>query len=193
MKYTYPPGATPLNADEASGLIPDHITTQDALNEWEQQNILDGLNWALKQHKREVLDDLFVRDLHKKMFDKTWKWAGTYRRSNKNIGIEWQMIPVALRNLFADVSFQIEHNSFPPDELATRFHHRLVAIHPFPNGNGRHARMMADLLIQRLGGEPFSWGGRSLVQHGDERERYIAALQAADREDYTLLMEFVRS
>jgi Fic-DOC domain mobile mystery protein B len=193
MKYTYPPGATPLNADEASGLIPDHITTQDALNEWEQQNILDGLNWALKQHKRELLDDLFVRDLHKKMFDKTWKWAGTYRRSNKNIGIEWQMIPVELRNLFADVSFQIEHNSFPPDELATRFHHRLVAIHPFPNGNGRHARMMADLLIQRLGGEPFSWGGRSLVQHGDERERYIAALQAADKEDYTLLMEFVRS
>ncbi len=193
MKYTYPPGATPLNADEASGLIPDHITTQDALNEWEQQNILDGLNWALKQHKRELLDDLFVRDLHKKMFDKTWKWAGTYRRSNKNIGIEWQMIPVELRNLFADVSFQIEHNSFPPDELATRFHHRLVAIHPFPNGNGRHARMMADLLIHRLGGEPFSWGGRSLVQHGDERERYIAALQAADREDYTLLMEFVRS
>jgi Fic-DOC domain mobile mystery protein B len=193
MKYTYPPGATPLNADEASGLIPDHITTQDALNEWEQQNILDGLNWALKQHKRELLDDLFVRDLHKKMFDKTWKWAGTYRRSNKNIGIEWQMIPVELRNLFADVSFQIEHNSFPPDELATRFHHRLVAIHPFPNGNGRHARMMADLLIQRLGGEPFSWGGRSLVQHGDERERYIAALQAADKEDYTPLMEFVRS
>ncbi|WBF66692.1 mobile mystery protein B [Desulfovibrio subterraneus] len=193
MKYTYPPGATPLNADEASGLIPDHITTQDALNEWEQQNILDGLNWALKQHKRELLDDLFVRDLHKKMFDKTWKWAGAYRRSNKNIGIEWQMIPVALRNLFADVSFQIEHNSFPPDELATRFHHRLVAIHPFPNGNGRHARMMADLLIQRLGGDPFSWGGRSLVQHGDERERYIAALQAADKEDYTLLMEFVRS
>ncbi|GFM31668.1 mobile mystery protein B [Desulfovibrio subterraneus] len=193
MKYTYPPGATPLNADEASGLIPDHITTQDALNEWEQQNILDGLNWALKQHKRELLDDLFVRDLHKKMFDKTWKWAGTYRRSNKNIGIEWQMIPVELRNLFADVSFQIEHNSFPPDELATRFHHRLVAIHPFPNGNGRHARMMADLLIQRLEGEPFSWGGRSLVQHGDERERYIAALQAADKEDYTLLMEFVRS
>jgi len=193
MKYTYPPGATPLNADEASGLIPDHITTQDALNEWEQQNILDGLNWALKQHKRELLDDLFVRDLHKKMFDKTWKWAGTYRRSNKNIGIEWQMIPVELRNLFADGYFQIEHNSFPPDELATRFHHRLVAIHPFPNGNGRHARMMADLLIQRLGGEPFSWGGRSLVQHGDERERYIAALQAADKEDYTLLMEFVRS
>lgn len=193
MKYTYPPGATPLNADEASGLIPDHITTQDALNEWEQQNILDGLNWALKQHKRELLDDLFVRDLHKKMFDKTWKWAGTYRRSNKNIGIEWQMIPVELRNLFADVSFQIEHNSFPPDELATRFHHRLVAIHPFPNGNGRHARMMADLLIQRLGGKPFSWGGRSLVQHGDERERYIAALQAADKEDYTPLMEFVRS
>ncbi|UZP66281.1 mobile mystery protein B [Desulfovibrio mangrovi] len=193
MKYTYPPGATPLNADEASGLIPDHITTQDALNEWEQQNILDGLNWALKQHKRELLDDLFVRDLHKKMFDKTWKWAGTYRRSNKNIGIEWQTIPVELRNLFADVSFQIEHKSFPPDELATRFHHRLVAIHPFPNGNGRHARMMADLLIQRLGGEPFSWGGRSLVQHGDERERYIAALQAADKEDYTSLMEFVRS
>jgi Fic-DOC domain mobile mystery protein B len=128
------------------------------------------------------------------MFGTVWRWAGDFRRSQKNIGIEWMQVPVALRQLFQEVNGWLEYNSYPPDEIAARFHHRLVAIHAFSNGNGRHARLLADvLLVHLLGRERFSWGQENLTDAGECRHRYIAALQAADRHDYGLLLAFVRS
>lgn len=167
----YPPGATPLDADELASLIPGHLTTQAELNEWEQLNIQQGDAWARKQRK-EILNEAFAKQLHKQMFGETWRWAGTFRKSDKNIGIDWPKISVELRKLLDDVHYQIEHASYPPDEIAVRFHHRLVAIHPFPNGNGRHARLMADLLAERLGQPRFTWGSRSL-QAGARRDRTL--------------------
>lgn len=193
VNLDYPPGATPLDADELTGLIPKHIATQAELNEWEQLNILQGEAWGRKQQRKELLDEAFVRQLHKQMFGETWAWAGTFRNSGKNIGIDWQQIAIRLRDLLADVRYQIDHHTFPPDEIAVRFHHRLVSIHAFPNGNGRHARLMADLLAIKLGQPRFSWGSRSLVEANATRERYIQALQAADKHDYQLLCEFARS
>jgi len=193
MDFDYAPGATPLDPDEAAGLIPRHITTQGELNEWEQANILEGVQWALKQKKRDLLDEVFVRELHRRMLSKTWKWAGTYRQTDKNIGADWRQIPVQLRNLLDDAKTQIEFKSYPADALALRFHHRLVWIHPFANGNGRHARLMADLLIQRLGHPAFSWGRESLVTASTNRQSYLAALRAADNRDYQPLFEFARS
>lgn len=193
MRFHYAPGATPLDPDEAAGLIPSHITTQGQLNEWEQTNILEGAQWTARQRKREILDEVFLRELHRRMFGKTWKWAGAFRQSDKNIGVDWRQIPVHMRNLLDDVKVQIEHAAYPPDEIALRFHHRLVWIHPFANGNGRHARLAADLLIQRLGGPAFSWGGQSLVEASEKRKRYLVALRAADGRDYRELMEFARS
>jgi Fic-DOC domain mobile mystery protein B len=192
MKLDYPPGATPLDADELACLIPKHITTQGQLNEWEQLNILHGEDWARRQ-RREILDEAFVRLLHKQMFGKTWTWAGSFRTSDKNIGIDWRQIGVRLRDLLDDVRYQIDNKTYSPDETAVRFHHRLVAIHPFPNGNGRHARLMADLLVGKLGQPRFTWGSRSLVEASDTRKRYIAALQAADNRDFAPLMAFARS
>ena len=192
VNFEYPPGATPLDADELSCLIPGHIATQGELNEWEQLNIAHGEEWALRQRK-DILDDAFVRQLHHRMFGETWSWAGGYRTTDKNLGVEWQQIGVKLRDLINDVRYQIEQASYTPDEIATRFHHRLVAIHPFPNGNGRHARMMADLLIQKLGQPRFSWGSKSLNEASETRARYIEALRAADNGDIKLLMDFVRS
>ena len=192
MHIDYPPGATPLDADELASLIPGHITTQGELNEWEQANIVQGDQWARKQRK-EILNEGFLRQLHKQMFGETWKWAGEFRKSDKNIGIDWPKISVELRKLLDDVHYQIEHASYPPDEIAVRFHHRLVAIHPFPNGNGRHARLMADLLAKRLGQSGFTWGSHSLVDAGTTRQAYIAALQAADARDYASLLAFARS
>ncbi len=192
VNLDYPPGATPLDADELACLIPKHITTQSELNEWEQLNILQGEAWAQKQRK-DILDEVFVRQLHEKMFGETWSWAGTFRKSNKNIGIDWQHIGVRLRDLLNDVRYQIEHATYPPDEIATRFHHRLVVIHPFPNGNGRHARMMADLLVQKLGQLRFTWGSKILTEATETRDRYITALRAADHGDYPPLLAFVRS
>lgn len=192
-KLQYATGATPLDPDEAAGLIPRHITTQAELNEWEQTNILEGAQWAFKQKSRNLFDESFVRELHRRMFSKTWKWAGSFRLTDKNIGVDWRQIPVHLRNLLDDVKAQLEFKTYPPDELALRFHHRLVWIHPFANGNGRHARLMADLLIARLGASPLSWGGQSLVEASEKRVAYLAALKAADARDYQRLMQFARS
>jgi Fic-DOC domain mobile mystery protein B len=192
INLDYAPGATPLDADELASLIPSHITTQGELNEWEQLNIVQGDTWARKQRK-EILDEGFLRRLHQQMFGETWRWAGTFRKSDKNIGVDWLQIGVELKKLLDDVRYQMANDSLPPDDIAVRFHHRLVAIHPFPNGNGRHARLMADLLVERLGRPRFTWGSASLTDANETRQRYIAALQAADARDIAPLLAFARS
>lgn len=195
MEFHYAPGATPLDPDEAAGLVPTHITTQGDLNAWEQANILQGDQWAGRQKKRDLLDESFVRELHKKMFDKTWQWAGTFRKSNKNIGVDWPQISMKLRDLLDNTRYQIEHQVFDPDEIVVRFHHQLVWIHAFPNGNGRHARLMADILTVRLGLPRMTWGGGTvaLTSVGTIRETYLTALRAADQGQFTNLIEFARS
>lgn len=190
----HPDAATPLDPDEAAGLIPAHIRTQAELNEWEQTNILEGQRWALSRRTRAApLTEAFVRQLHKRMFGKTWQWAGTFRSSDKNIGVDWRQVGVQLKDLLEDTRYRLDHGTYPLDEIAARFHHRLVSIHPFPNGNGRHARLMADVLLVRRGAEPFSWGRGDLVHARAARDRYLAALRAADRGEIGLLLEFVRS
>ena len=189
--FDYPAGATPLDADELACLIPEHITMQSQLNEWEQLNIEHGETWALRQRKG-ILDETFIRQLHQHMFGETWTWAGKFRTSNKNIGVDWSQVSVKLRDLLDDVRHQIDNAVYSPDEIAVRFHHRLVAIHAFPNGNGRHARLMADLLIRKLGQPRFTWGRKNLMEPSATRKRYIAALQAADKGDINQLLAFAR-
>ena len=189
-----PDAATPLDPDEAAGLIPAHIRTQAELNEWEQTNILAGQKWALARGNRaDPLTEAFVRELHRRMFGGTWRWAGTFRTSDKNIGVDWRQVGVRLKDLLDDAHYWLEHGTDPIDELAARFHHRLVSIHPFANGNGRHARLMADCLLARRGAAPFSWGRGDLMHAGTARDRYLAALRAADAGDIGPLLEFVRS
>jgi len=195
MEFQYAPGATPLDPDEAAGLVPSHITTQADLNAWEQANILQAVRWVARQKKRDLLTEGFVRDLHRRMFDKTWKWAGTFRQSNKNIGVDWTQVAVKLRNLLDNTRFQIDHKVFEPDELVVRFHHQLVWVHAFPNGNGRHARLMADVLAQQLGRPRMTWGGADveLVSMGTVRDRYLRALREADQGQWSALIAFARS
>ena len=195
MEFQYAPGATPLDPDEAAGLVPSHITTQADLNAWEQANILQAVRWVARQKKRDLLTEGFVRDLHRRMFDKTWKWAGTFRQSNKNIGVDWTQVAVKLRNLLDNTRFQIDHKVFEPDELVVRLHHQLVWVHAFPNGNGRHARLMADVLAQQLGRPRMTWGGADveLVSMGTVRDRYLRALREADQGQWSALIAFARS
>ena len=187
------PGATPLDPDEVEGLIPSHITTREQLNEWEAENILAGERWARSRRKKDILDETFVRDLHKRMFGKTWKWAGKFRKTEKNIGVAPEHIAEQLRNLLEDTREKLKHHVEPIEEIATKFHHRLVSIHPFANGNGRHARLITDLLLSGNGLEPFTWSEGDLVHAGETRDKYLAALRAADRGDYSLLLDFVKS
>jgi Fic-DOC domain mobile mystery protein B len=141
----------------------------------------------------DLLDEHFLRELHKRMFGKVWKWAGEFRRSGKNIGVEWTRIAVDLRILLEDVKFWIDNNAYPAEEIACRFHHRLVYIHLFPNGNGRHARIMTDLLLEKqFKMKPFSWGSNELTTENKVRKAYIKALKAADENKYRLLLEFAR-
>lgn len=195
MEFRYAPGATPLDPDEAEGLLPSHISTQGDLNAWEQANILEGEQWAARQRKRNLLEESFVRELHRRMFGRTWQWAGAFRASNKNIGVDWALVSTNLCNLLDDAQYQVAHRSYDPDEIAVRLHHRLVWIHPFPNGNGRHARLMADLMVMRLGRPRFTWGGGGapLTDANELRARYIGALQAADKGQFDLLLAFARS
>jgi len=195
VKFHDAHGATPLDPDEATGLVPSHITTQGDLNAWEQINIIQGERWATRQKKRDLLDEGFIRDLHRQMFDKTWQWAGTFRNTNKNIGVDSTQVAVKLRNLLDNTKYQIENQVFDVDELAVRFHHQLVWIHAFPNGNGRHARLMADLLAMRLGRPRLSWGGgeAAITQVGVLRDQYLSALRAADRGQFNDLIAFARS
>ena len=193
MLFIYPNGVTPLDPDEAAGLLPSHISLQVDLNGWEKTNISQGEEWASRQKKRDLLQEGFVRDLHRKMFDRTWQWAGTFRQSNKNIGVDWTQISVKLRVLLDNTRYWIDHHVYETDETVVRFHHQLVWIHPFPNGNGRHARMMADHLIIRLGRPRLSWGSASIETIGSTRAGYLAALRAADQSEYRDLIEFARS
>ena len=185
-------GRTELTEEESEGLIPSYITLRSELNEAEQANILDAEEWAFAR-KRDLLEEGFLNNLHKRMYGNVWRWAGRYRTSGKNIGIDAYRIPTELRQLLDDCRYWIENGTYEPDEIAVRFHHRIVSIHCYPNGNGRHARLAADLLLKSMGQERFSWGGENLVDVGETRERYIAALQAADEHDIGPLLEFVRS
>lgn len=190
--FEEPDNATPLTPDERRELIPTHIAYRSELNEAEQENIVRAQDWALGR-RRDLLTGKFINDLHRHMLGDVWRWAGRFRTSERNLGIAHYEIPMAVRQSLDDTRAWIEYNAYSPDEIAVRFHHRLVHIHPFPNGNGRHARLMADLLIMRLGRERFSWGSAHLQDAGAVRRRYIAALQAADKHEIGPLLAFARS
>ena len=185
--------ATPLTPDTLSGLRLASVLTQADLNAAEEANILKAVSWTQRRRRTPLLDRSFVLGLHRRMFDDVWTWAGKWRKRETNIGVLPNTIPVRVEALLQDAGYWIDHEVFGIDELAVRFHHQLVLIHPFVNGNGRHSRMMADLLIEQLGGRPFSWGSRNLVDPTATRRSYIGALKAADAGDIVPLLAFARS
>lgn len=193
MDMEYPEGATPLDPDEMDGLKYPHIQTRSELDQLEQQNIQDGYNWLARQRKyKDFLREDFILQMHKQFFGSVWKWAGHYRHSEKNIGIDHLHIGVALRDLLDDARYWIKHNTYSREEFAARFHHRLVVIHPVPNGNGRHARILTDVILEKvLHVLAVNWGAGDLVADSDHRHAYIAALRAADGGDYQSLIAFI--
>jgi Fic-DOC domain mobile mystery protein B len=187
-------GNTPLSPEELADLIPN-LATKEELNEWERENILLGREWATSDRTAplQMVSDQYIRKLHERMFDETWKWAGLYRLTEKNIGVPVHEIRERLMQLFGDVRYWIENKTYSPDETAVRFHHRLVSIHAFPNGNGRHARLIADVLVMKLGNPAFTWGSANLVEEGAARTRYLEAIRAADDGEIQPLLQFARS
>jgi Fic-DOC domain mobile mystery protein B len=199
--FSEPAGATPLELEDVKGLIPTWVATRGDLNAVEHENIVRAMVWAsaspLMHSRGSLLTAESMKTLHRRMFGAVWKWAGRYRQHDTNIGAPWAFVPARVHELLADVVAQTaDPGSLPwtPDELAVRFHHRLVVIHPFPNGNGRHARFAADLLVETLGESPFTWGTQNPGQPGEARRVYLDALRTADaRYDYEPLLAFART
>jgi Fic-DOC domain mobile mystery protein B len=195
LNLDYINGQTPLDEDEKEGLLNNTISTRSELDQFEQLNIEEAKVWLLKTKLsiKEILSEDFIKELHFKMFGNVWKWAGKFRNSNKNIGVDKFEIPIHLKNLIDDTNYWIERKSFPADEITIRFSHRLVFIHLFPNGNGRHSRLIADILISKgFGNEEFSWGNSNLIAKSKARSNYLSALKKADEGDYKELIHFSR-
>ncbi len=194
MNFDSPDGATPLDLDSIAGLIPN-LTLQAELNDFEARNIFQAMQWAkrAKGADKDILQVVSLRKLHQKMFSFTWRWAGQFRRAQTNIGVSFEQIPMRLEQLCGNTLYQIKNMDSAWDDLAVRFHHELVVIHPFPNGNGRHARLAAELLLQRNGQKRFSWGSGSIAESSETRREYIKALQEADQGDVKRLLLFARS
>jgi Fic-DOC domain mobile mystery protein B len=196
LNSDYIDGQTPLNEEEQNGLLIPSITTREELDEFEQLNIEKAIQWTFgKKWKAEQLfTEKFVKDLHKRMYGEVWKWAGAFRESEKNLGIKSYLIPTELKVLLDDALFWVENDTYSPDELAIRFKHRLVSIHCFSNGNGRHSRLMADLIMEKLFNATFfSWGSSNLVKATETRKAYIKAVKMADKQDLQPLIVFAKS
>lgn len=193
-QFEYPSGATPIAPEEMEGLKIRHITTRGELNRFEQDNINDALQWLASRRKGDILTAKFVKTLHQKMFGKVWKWAGSFRQSGKNIGVDWHKISIEVHTLLKDVRYWIDHKTYPDDEIAVRFHHRLVWIHLFANGNGRHARLITDVLLKEVFKQkPFTWNISRINVEDEVRDLYLKALRQADNHDYSALLDFIRA
>lgn len=194
MRIEYPPGATPLEPEALEPLIPT-LSTQEQLDEFEAQNIASAELWARGNSRLRsiLLSQPGLFELHRRMFDQTWKWAGQYRNRETNIGVSPALVREQVPALSGDARHWIENETWPLPEIAVRVHHRLVYIHPFVNGNGRHARFVANLLLEFNGLPRLPWGGGGLVGRSDRRDEYIASLREADREEYGRLVAFAQS
>lgn len=196
LDLEYIKGQTPIEEEEKEELKIKTISTRGELDEFEQANIEKAIEWSLKRKFpiEKILTVEFIKDVHKRMFSEVWGWAGTFRKTNKNIGVDKYYIGQELKMLLDDCEYWINNETFSEDEIAIRFKHRLVKIHPFPNGNGRHARLCADILVSHVLAQPiFSWGGKNITDKGETRTKYLEAIYQADEEEIKPLIEFARS
>ena len=196
LEINYLDGQTPLSEEELDGLKILSISTREELDEFEQFNIEKAIQWTFgkKIQAKDLFSEKFIKDLHKRMYGEVWKWAGSFRTSEKNLGIKSYLIPVQLKQLLDDAMYWYENQIYSSDEVAVRFKHQLVSIHCFANGNGRHSRLMADLIMEKLYNKPFlTWGGSSLVKSNEKRKEYIKAIKIADRQDVSQLIMFAKS
>ncbi len=196
LEIEYQLGQTPLDEDEKEGLKIKSITTQGELDEFEQLNIEKAVEWTIrvKLNTDKIMTEKFIKNLHKRMYSDVWKWAGEFRTSEKNIGISWTQIGVELKKLLEDAKYWVKNNTYSPDEIAIRFKHRIVSIHCFPNGNGRHSRMMADIIINSIFNEEiYTWHQSNMVKADETRKQYIKTLKEADQGNITPLIEFAKN
>ncbi len=196
LNIEYIEGQTPLDEDEKEGLLIPTIATRGELDEFEQQNIEQAILWIMTRSfkSEEIFSEVFIKNIHKRMYGNVWSWAGKFRESNKNIGVDKWQISTELKYLLDDAKYWLYNKIYTPDEQAIRFKHRIVKIHCFPNGNERHSRLMADIIIEKIFKQPlYTWGAKNLTKRGDNRANYLGAIRNADKGDIKPLLSFARS
>jgi Fic-DOC domain mobile mystery protein B len=196
LNLNYKGSQTPLEEEEKAGLLIPTIATREELDAFEQNNIEEAMQQVLNRSvmAEVLLTEKFIRHLHKQMFGDVWAWAGKFRKTDKNLGVDKWQIATTLKTLCDDTLFWIRNDTYAPDEVALRFKHSIVSIHCFANGNGRHSRLMADLIINKLYNKPlFSWGAADLKQESAARANYLEAIKAADNGNFALLLRFARN
>ncbi len=196
LNMEYIQGQTPLDETELEGLLIPTIATRGELDEFEQQNIEQAIQWLIGRRltAEKILTEQFVMSLHKRMYGEVWAWAGNFRQTDKNLGIDKWQIPSALKALLDDTLYWINNKTMTPDEIAIRFKHRVVSIHCFSNGNGRHSRLMADIIIEKVFGKKvYTWGAGNLVYQSESRTEYLRAVRAADKGNIEPLITFAKS
>jgi Fic-DOC domain mobile mystery protein B len=195
LEIEYIEGQTPIDEDEKEGLLIKSITTRSELDEFEQLNIEKAIQWTIgkKWGKDYILTEVFIKELHRRMFNEVWSWAGTFRKTNKNIGVDKHQISISLKQLLDDCLFWLSNKIYTEDEIAIGFKHKLVKIHCFPNGNGRHSRLMADIIISQIFERPvYKWGKTNLNRKGEARSNYLTAIRAADNGNINPLIIFAK-
>lgn len=196
LEFQYSRGQSPISEEEKADILLPTISTRGELDEFEQANIVKAIEWSMKKKfsVNEILSIEFIKELHKRMFSEVWGWAGSFRGSNKNLGVDKYLVEQELYKLNDDCRYWIVNNSYPEDEIAVRYKFRMVAIHPFPNGNGRHSRIIGDILSSHVLNRPvFAWGGKGIEKEGEVRRNYLDALHRADQGDLKPLLEFART
>jgi Fic-DOC domain mobile mystery protein B len=195
LNWEYTGDSTALDEDEKDGLRIKSISTRSELDQFEQQNIEKAVLWTLSRKIKPdtILSEQFIKELHRRMYSNVWEWAGEFRKTNKNIGIDKISISVELKKLLDDCKYWITHNCFTEDEIVVRFKHRIVSIHCFPNGNGRHSRLMADVMTTNIFNRPvFTWGSK-MKEQDMLRKTYLNAIKTADSGNIERLLSFARA
>lgn len=187
------PGETPI---DVSHLKVKGVQTRSQLDSVEAANILKVVSkYFGRRRPTERMAPFtlqWVKRLHREMFGDVWKWAGRNRTSEINIGVKWHLIDEKLQQLLDDLACwgQSEVGVL---EQAAMLHHRAVQIHPFYNGNGRWARMLANILLHSRGYSSTGWPNELIGTTSIIRDRYIAAIKAADDGNYDLLTDLHRT
>ena len=186
-------GSAPIAPGDQARLVPS-LSTRAQLDEIERLKINAARVWAMRAavlQRSDLLTEPFARELHRRMFGGVWRGAGRYRTFERAPGWEAHRIPEGVRMFLDDAEGWIRFSTYPVRESAVRLHHRLVAIHPWSNGNARHARLLADVVVASQGEEPLTWGAGSPSSGlGTSPSRYADAIRAADAGDMGPLLGF---
>ena len=173
-------GQTPLPPELQKGLISKNVQTIGELDEYEEQNIAEGMVW-LEDSNANSLNYSFWLRLHKKLFGNVWNWAGEIRSHDLGNAdfLYPEKVRPALMQLIGDAEYWFKNDTYPKKETIARIHEKLLTIHPFANGNGRWSRILTEYICKQNKIDIPKWNLKSKDDPQKRRKEYIEAVELA--------------